>query len=368
MEMLSYRDMNIVHVAPQLAGGVASVIEQLSREQLRLGANVVVVHPRSQDVRFNGEGLDVLECPARRIPGGTMLLGVPYWIAMAAEPAGRVTLVHYHGLAAQGCLGRDRFPSVCTLHGVSALANLSPVRTALVRMGFRMNTVFIAVDSATASYFSSFCPSDIEVIPNGLPPLPGEMATKGHPVPVITFIGNLDELKGYRYALEAAKLLYTAGLRFKMLLAGPASDEERSYLDGFCERYSLQACIEYLGVVRDAGATLVPASDIILLPSRTEGFPMSLLEALRAGKAVLATRVGGIPELLHDGENGFFVERDGVDIAEKAGQLLRNPALLEAFSNKSKAMFEERFRIEDVCGRYAAVYSQAIATFGGRRL
>lgn len=365
--MLSYRNLNIVHVTPQLTGGVASVVEKLSREQLRLGAEVAIVHPRSQDVRFNGEGLDVRECLARRIPGGTMLLGVPYWRVAAAERGRRVTVVHYHGLAAQGCLGRNRFPSVCTLHGVSALADLSSVQACLVRMGFHRKTSFVAVDPATASYFSDFCSSAIGVIPNGLPPLPDDVVARGGAVPVIMFVGNLDELKGYRYALEAARLLRTEGLEFKMLFAGPAAEEERSYLDNFCERNSLQACVEYRGVVKDAGTTLIPESDIVLLPSKTEGFPMSLLEALRAGKAVLATNVGGVSELLRDGENGFFIERDGEDIAEKTGHLLRSPDLLKAFSSKSKDLFEKRFSIVDVCERYTAVYAQAIATFGERK-
>lgn len=365
--MLNYKDLNIVHVAPALGGGVATVIEELSREQLRQGANVCVVHPCANDVRFNAVGLDVRECSARRIPGTTMLLGVPYWEAMAGEPSSRATVVHYHGLAAQGCVGRNRFPSVCTLHGVSALGNLSSARAGLVKMGFRRKTAFVAVDRATASYFSGFCPSDIEVIPNGLQPLPDGAEPKRRTVPVIAVIGNLDELKGYRYALEAAKLLKDAGFEFKMEFAGPASEEEQSYFASYCERNALGGFAEYVGVIKDAGATLIPESAIVLLPSRTEGFPMSLLEALRAGVPILATRVGGIPELLKDGENGYFVERDRADIAEKAGRILGNPRLLETFCARSKALFDGQFCIEGVCARYADVYARAIASFKGRK-
>ena len=363
--MLNYKDLNIVHVAPQLAGGVASVIEQLSREQLRLGASVTIVRPCSHDVRFNAVGLDVRECPARRVPGTTMLLGVPYWKVME-KVSSRTTVVHYHGLAAQGCIGRNRFPSVCTLHGVSALSNLSPSRACFVRMGFRKKSNFVAVDRATASYFSGFCSSDIEVVPNGLAGLPEGAAPKRGAVPVISFVGNLDELKGYRFALEAAKLLKAAGFEFKMQFAGPVSEEERLYFSTYCDHNVLGDYVEYLGIVKDAGTSLIPESDIVLLPSRTEGFPVSLLEALRAGSAVLATRVGGIPELLKDGENGFFIKRDGEDIAEKIERLLGNPKLLEMFSGKSKALYEKNFRIEEVCARYADIYARAIDSFGGR--
>ena len=363
--MLDYKDLNIVHVAPQLGGGVASVIEQLAREQMRLGATVVVVHPSSSDVRFNSEGIYVKECPARSMPGGTMLFGVPYWKTLLEDPGSQITVVHYHGLAGQGCLGRNRFPSVCTLHGVSALANLSPARAHLVRIGFRRRTEFIAVDPVTAEYFSEYCPSHIEVIPNGLPSLSEAVEAGCGEVPVITFVGNMDELKGYRYALDAARLLDASGLEFKMLFAGPASEEELAYFEDFRSQNALQGRVKYLGVVKDAGTTLIPRSDVVLLPSRTEGFPMSLLEGLRAGKALLATRVGGIPELLKDAENGFFVERDGGDIADKASRLLSNPELLRSFSAKSRKLYEGGFRIEDVCERYREVYSRALDTFEG---
>ena len=352
-----------MHVAPQLGGGVASVIEQLAREQMRLGADVVVVRPSSSNVRFNSEGINVEECPARLMPGGTMLFGVPYWKAPLGSSGSQATVVHYHGLAGQGCLGRNRFPSVCTLHGVSALANLSPARAHIVRMGFLRRTEFIAVDPVTAEYFSKYCPSHIEVIPNGLPSL-SDSVEMGHcEVPVITFVGNMDELKGYRYALDAARLLNASGLEFKMLFAGPASKEELSYFEDFRNQNALQECVKYLGVVKDAGTVLIPKSDVVLLPSRTEGFPMSLLEGLRAGKALLATRVGGIPGLLKNAENGFFVERDGGDIADKASRLLSNSELLRSFSAKSRKLYEDGFRIEDVCERYRDAYSRAFDFF-----
>lgn len=365
--MLNYNKLNIIHVAPQLGGGVASVIEQLTREQMRLGANVVVVHPESSDVRFNSDGINLKKCPARSIPGGTMLLGVPYWKAPLGELRSYPTVVHYHGLAGQGCLGVNRHPSVCTLHGVSALSDLSPIRALLVKMGFRRRTRFVAVDPATASFFSGFCQRGIGIIPNGLPSVSYDSRSDSPGSSVISFVGNLDDLKGFKFALDAAKLLRDRGLEFKMLFAGPVSNEDLVYFNNFCKRYNLQGRVEYLGIVKDAGASLIPKSDIILLPSRTEGFPMSLLEALRAGKSILATNVGGIPELLRDGENGFFIQRDGIDIADKAGILLGNPKLLDSFSKRSKEFFEEDFRIEDVCDRYLEEYSRAIELFDGQQ-
>ena len=251
--MKDYRDLTIVHIAPQLAGGVASVIEQLAREQIRLGANVIVMHPASTEVRFNSDGICVKECPPRSLPGGTMLLGVPYWKALPRTLEASSTIVHYHGLAGQGCLDRNRFPSVCTLHGVSALANLSPIRSRLIKAGFRRRTEFIAVDSATSEFFSDYCPSRIEVIPNGLPVLPDMLITHRDKTPTISFVGNLDKLKGYRYALDAARQLSAKGLDYKMLFAGPASAEELAYFESLCDQNALRDRIGYLGVVKCGG-------------------------------------------------------------------------------------------------------------------
>lgn len=366
--MLNYRDLNIIHVAPPLGGGVASVVEQLAREQVRLGARVTVVHPIAPDARFNSDGLTVEKCPARRVPGGTMLLGVPYWKVVADRGEGHPTLVHYHGLAAQGCIGWSRHAGVCTLHGVSALANLSAPRKLLVRAAFRRGTKFVAVDPATAEYFSAFCPSEIAVIPNGIASLPEECrSATSNAAPVILFVGNLDELKGYRYALEAARELASRGVDFKMRFAGLVMREDLAYFKRFCGDNGLEGRVEYLGVVKDAGAALVPKCDVVLLPSRTEGFPMFLLEALRAGKPMLATHVGGIPCLLKDGENGFFVERDGRDIADKAERLLGDPVLLSSFSRRSEELFDAEYRIEGVCERYLGEYARALESFRGAR-
>jgi glycosyltransferase involved in cell wall biosynthesis len=98
------------------------------------------------------------------------------------------------------------------------------------------------------------------------------------------------------------------------------------------------------------------ASDVFALPSLSEGFPIVSLEAMASGLPIVATKVGGLPEIVEDGQNGFLVEpRNPGQIAERALLLLNNDKLRQRISGNNKEKVKE-FSWENVVSRLEGLY------------
>jgi glycosyltransferase involved in cell wall biosynthesis len=88
--------------------------------------------------------------------------------------------------------------------------------------------------------------------------------------------------------------------------------------------------------------------------------PMSIVEAFATGVPVIATAVGGIPEMLTDGVNGLLIERSATAIELAIERLLKEPELRERLGRGAYATFEERFKIDKIVARYNEVYAKAL--------
>lgn len=121
----------------------------------------------------------------------------------------------------------------------------------------------------------------------------------------------------------------------------------------------VEADVSFLGKL-EAVAPLLAGADLFLLPSETESFGLSALEALASGVPVVATRVGGLPEVVRDGETGVLCAVGDVDgMAREALAILRDRARWEAMSRRAEIDSRERFSIDDIVGQYEALYRSA---------
>jgi glycosyltransferase involved in cell wall biosynthesis len=97
---------------------------------------------------------------------------------------------------------------------------------------------------------------------------------------------------------------------------------------------------------------------VFCLPSHAEGLPMALLEAMAAGKAVVASRVGGIPEAVHDGENGLLVPpRDARALATALARVLADAGLRARRGERTRDTVAQHYSTEAICGRLAAIHN-----------
>ncbi len=172
-----------------------------------------------------------------------------------------------------------------------------------------------------------------------------EMGVEANQV-VVSFVGQVREAKGIESFIRLAHRLRGRGARF--LIAGECRDAERfegSYTQArLMSEIGDNEEIRYIGYRNDI-ENLYRSTDILVMPSRwDEPFGLINIEAGAAGKPIVATRVGGIPEIIRHGENGFLVDRDDIDsMAEYTARLIDDPALREEMGRAGRRIVEERF-------------------------
>jgi glycosyltransferase involved in cell wall biosynthesis len=125
------------------------------------------------------------------------------------------------------------------------------------------------------------------------------------------------------------------------------------------EALGIRDRIHLLGY-RDDVKEWLGAMDVFTMPSLSEGLPLSLLEAMAAGVPPVVTRVGGMPEVVRDGESGFIVPPgDGAALADRISFLLGNPPLASKMGTAARDCILDRFTVDRMAAEYCDVYRQA---------
>jgi len=158
-------------------------------------------------------------------------------------------------------------------------------------------------------------------------------------------IANLEAKKGHIFLFEALSILKEKGYRFKLLAVG--SGRERKKLEDEIVNKGLEKEILLTGR-REHISELLAASDAFVLPSLWEGLPNALLEAMAAGLPVIATKVGGIPEVIRDNETGLLVEpRDRSALAKAIERIMEDPELRRRLAENAKDYVRKNFDIKN---------------------
>ncbi|MFN8632548.1 MAG: glycosyltransferase [Chloroflexota bacterium] len=176
---------------------------------------------------------------------------------------------------------------------------------------------------------------------------------------VLGTLGRLTEQKGQRALLQTVARLLPSIPSLYLFLAGIGPLREQ--LEAEAAALGIADRVRFLGLRRDR-ATLYAAMDAFVLPSRWEGLSLALVEAMGAGRAVVATAVGGNPEVVTDGRTGLLIPSGDADaltdaLASLAADPERRAALGEAAASEARA----RFSIERHVADLAALYRQGLA-------
>lgn len=177
--------------------------------------------------------------------------------------------------------------------------------------------------------------------------------------PDTLLIGASAELtrnKGLTYLVAAARLLRAnrPELNFKILIMGDG--EERAALAGEISAAGLSARVCLAGFIPDAKRYL-KGLDLFALPSVKEGLPYAIMEAMAAGLPIAASRVGGVPDLIRDGEDGLLVPpKDPTALAEAIGRLLGERSLALRLGGQARRAVGQSFSREAMIARTVALY------------
>ena len=187
-------------------------------------------------------------------------------------------------------------------------------------------------------------------VPNGVPSRQPDPAPALAPAPVIGSLGRLTEQKGYDLLVRALPELPEATL----VLVGDGP--ERAPLEALASGLGVAERLRITGWVAEAPRYL-PTFDIFALPSRWEGMPLGILEAMHAGLPVLAVDVGSVADAVSDGDTGYLVPRDDLAaIQDRLGRLVADPALRLRMGARGRVAAREQFTDDIMARRYESIY------------
>lgn len=178
------------------------------------------------------------------------------------------------------------------------------------------------------------------------------------------FAGRIMEDKGLPYLVEAHRLIRAAGVDVHQLLIGEGPQIE--WLRERIAALGLSDRIQFVGYREDLPAVL-EACDLLVHPSLSEGLSVSLITAMAAGLAIVATNVGGTAESVIDGECGLLVEpRDPEALAQRVLELVRNPERRIALGRRGRELAFSRWSVERMVRDFERVYRELHTECTGR--
>lgn len=175
--------------------------------------------------------------------------------------------------------------------------------------------------------------------------------------PLLGTVGRLVPVKNQALLLRAFALLRPEHAQARLVVVGDGP--ERAALERLAVELGLAASVIFTGSRRDI-PQIMAALDIFILPSFSEGLSLTLLEAMAAGKPVVATRVGGNPEVVADGLNGLLVPSDDdAGLAAALRRLLREgDGVARKLAQAGQQQVVEKFSLEAMVHAYEAIYAQ----------
>ena len=332
------------------------------------------LRPRRPD--FAAEGFDVGFCASR---GAGPLALAPFYLArtLSLVAAPRTDLVHInlssHGsvwrkLAVAETARRIGRPYVIHLHGsrfVSYFEASGPtLRAAITRLFTRAARV-VVLGRVWRDWVAEHAPvaaPRIDILPNAVA-APSDLAPRppGGPAHVL-FLGRLGPRKGCDDLLNALALL-PPGLAWRATLAG---DGDVAGLTRAIAAHGLAGRVRAPGWVGPAEVqALLADADIVALPSHQENLPMSLIEGMAYGRAVIGTPVGAVTDIVRPGETGLLVPPGDVPALTGAlKSLIEDSGLRARLGEAARRLHRERLDLDGYAGRLAAIWRAAQMVVG----
>ena len=366
-------------------GGSGVVATELGIELAARGHQVHFI-TRSQPFRLGGRERDILyhEVPVSNYP---LFEFAPYSLALSTrmfEVAAYYDLdllhVHYaipHAISAllarqMSATKNRRLPFITTLHGTDVtLVGLDRSYLPITRFGIEQSDGVTAISQylrdKTIADFSITRP--IEAIPNFVNcdvyvPMKADAREKGRATwakPGEKLLIHLSNFRPVKRVTDCVQIFARVAKQVSshLLLVGDGPDRSQAEMLSFS--LGIRDRVHFLGK-QDSVTELLPLADLMLMPSELESFGLAALEAMACRVPAIATRVGGVPELIEDGISGSLSPVGDIDgMAQRAIQLLQNPAHLDAMGAAARQTAQDHFCASRIIPLYEKYYEQVLS-------
>lgn len=236
-----------------------------------------------------------------------------------------------------------KVPYIVTVQRLERRGN--PVK----EMVYRRALCCIGASRAIKGYFEALGAKNIEVVPNGIDlERFKNLEAKQHQGFIVITVARLEKVKGIEYLIRAVK-------DFQLLIIGDGS--ERKNLENLAKSLNLGSNVRFLGSIPNNNIPKYLAdADCFCLPSLKEGFGIVILEAMAAGLPVVATKIGGILDLIEDNKTGLLVEpKNSEEISQAVFKIYSQPDFAQKLVQNAKINLE-RYNWQNIVQRVYEIY------------
>jgi len=363
--------MKVLHITTHMnIGGIANYILGLSAAMEKRGINCIVA---SSGGNLEGE-LEKNGISHRWINIDTKFEFAPKVISSALRLSGivkneGVDIIHAHSRVSQvaakivskitgvpyitTCHGyfKKRMRKIFDTWGIKIIAISDAVKEHLIKdLGVKEDRIELIYSGVDISRFSpGLAPEEILSVKNELG------LGKG---PIIGTIGRLSPVKGHRFLVEAMRHILSKRPDAEAIIIGDGT--EKRCLESMVASFGGQSAVHFISSNLDTRKFL-SVMDIFVFPSVKEGLGIALLEALAAGKACVASDVGGIGDIIKDGESGILVpSMSSHAISEAVIKLVDDSALRNNLGAAGRRVARERFSIDMMADKAVGLYQSVI--------
>ena len=192
---------------------------------------------------------------------------------------------------------------------------------------------------------------------------PVQLKAQGHHENIIVAVGSLVENKGQKILIDAMHMLLKEGLSLKLILIGDGP--MRGFLEEYVKKLNLTSYVKLTGQLSDP-LQIIDQADLFIMPSvYREGLPLALLEAMSCGTAVVASKIGGIPEAVHENENGILVPpADPYSLKRAIKFLIQNPVERKKMGERGRSLYQELFSCKKMIQSVEMLYEKHLQKNG----
>jgi glycosyltransferase involved in cell wall biosynthesis len=280
-----------------------------------------------------------------------------------------IKIIHIHGASRKSFIRKRILINYCSLFPVDIIFHLHGGEFRLftdeygakkIKETFRKCKNIVVLSQQWENFIHDTISNYDTVVINNIVPYPQKQnVEKNDHLIRLLYLGIIGERKGVFVLLQCItvnKDNYNG--KIKIIIGG---NGETDQLKQHIADNQLESIIEYAGWVSGEGKIkLLNECDVYILPSYNEGLPISILEAMSYGKAIISTNVGGIPEIVKDGKNGYLITAGDIEALEKSvNHFLENNEMIQSFGAFSEQMIKD-FLPDNVASQLETMYREIL--------